>query len=159
MSSLNKFKEYFGLGPYTEDMDDAYYGDEAGYQERGYEERSYGEDRYAERYGRRYEEPSREAESYYERDRDRSYACAIVPVDISSYTEAARIGEPFRDGDAVVFDISRMNSDDAHRVVDFAAGLGFALRGTMKKVAPRVFALIPDGAHVSTAQLERTARV
>lgn len=159
MSSVRKFKEFFGLTPMDGDIDDAYYGDEPGYSESRYESGSY-RDRYdQQRFEEpRYDAPQREAGSYF-RAEDRSYSCAIVPVEVTSYSDATLIGEPFRDGDAVVFDVSQLNGQDARRIVDFAAGLGFALRGTFKKVSGRVFALIPDGATVTTSQLERAARL
>jgi len=89
----------------------------------------------------------------------RVYEAAVVRVSLRSYTEASRIGEPFRDGDVVVFDITEVQSADAKRIVDFAAGVCFGLRGKMEKVAPRVFAVIPENAHVSQMELERAANL
>lgn len=148
--SVRKVKEFFGLSPAPEDE---YYSDEMDYESPRYEPEyrpSYDHDRY--------DSESRHAAdipSHYDRD---VYSCSVIRVKILSYSDAATIGEPFRDGDAVVFDISALSSEDARRIVDFAAGLGFALRGQMEKLAPRVFSLVPDGATVSRAQLDRLAR-
>ncbi len=58
-----------------------------------------------------------------------------------------------------MFDITEVQSADAKRIVDFAAGVCFGLRGKMEKVAPRVFAVIPENAHVSQMELERAANL
>ncbi|WP_276849727.1 cell division protein SepF, partial [Corynebacterium pyruviciproducens] len=44
------------------------------------------------------------------------------------------------------------------QIVDFAAGLVFGARGTMEKVARKTFAIIPEGADITLAELERAAR-
>lgn len=77
-----------------------------------------------------------------------------VTVDVTSYDQAAEVGEPFRDGDIVVFDVNAMPKAEAKRIVDFAAGLCFALHGDLDKVAPRVFAMVPEGVHVAPYELQ-----
>ncbi len=146
MSSVQKVKEFFGLVSYEEDDHDAYYADEAAYS--AAPAPSYA-DRHTMPYGYQpeYQAPPR------------VYEAAVVRVSLRSYTEASRIGEPFRDGDVVVFDITEVQSADAKRIVDFAAGVCFGLRGKMEKVAPRVFAVIPENAHVSQMELERAANL
>ena len=57
------------------------------------------------------------------------------------YSEARTIGERFRDGQPVIMDLVSMDNADAKRLVDFAAGLAFALRGSFDKVATKVFLL------------------
>ena len=86
-------------------------------------------------------------------------------MEVSSYSEAAQIGEPFRDGDAVVFDMTRMEPGENKRIVDFAAGLCYALRGRMVNVSKnvdtdrQVFAIVPEGADFSQVELERSAKL
>ena len=144
MSSVQKVKEFFGLVSYEEDDHDAYYADEAAYS-------AAPAPSYADRHTMPYDyQPEYQAPP-------RVYEAAVVRVSLRSYTEASRIGEPFRDGDVVVFDITEVQSADAKRIVDFAAGVCFGLRGKMEKVAPRVFAVIPENAHVSQMELERAA--
>lgn len=144
MSIMKSAKEFFGLTPVDMEQDDAYYADDARYGD------TQGSVAYAPR--RVYQEP--EPEPVPE-----PYAATIVPVDLRSYTEATLIGDPFRDGDAVVFDLNRMERTEAKRIIDFAAGLCFALRGKMKKLDPMVFAVVPENAAVSTIDLERAARL
>lgn len=146
MSSVQKVKEFFGLVSYEEDDHDAYYADEAAYS-------AAPAPSYADRHTMPYDyQPEYQAPP-------RVYEAAVVRVSLRSYTEASRIGEPFRDGDVVVFDITEVQSADAKRIVDFASGVCFGLRGKMEKVAPRVFAVIPENAHVSQMELERAANL
>ena len=146
MSSVQKVKEFFGLVSYEEDDHDAYYADEAAYS-------AAPAPSYADRHTMPYDyQPEYQAPP-------RVYEAAVVRVSLRSYTEASRIGEPVRDGDVVVFDITEVQSADAKRIVDFAAGVCFGLRGKMEKVAPRVFAVIPENAHVSQMELERAANL
>lgn len=151
MSMFRNAKEFFGLGPVDMEHEDAYYDDEPRY-------RSSGSAAYA---------PARDYDYQYDREERPSYRPEpkLVAVEISSYNQAAQIGEPFRDGDAVVFDLSRMEAGENKRVVDFAAGLCYALRGRMVNVAKNVdtdrtvFAITPEGADFSQVALERAAQL
>ncbi|MDI3388827.1 cell division protein SepF [Streptomyces sp. B-S-A8] len=59
------------------------------------------------------------------------------------FRDARAIGELFRDGVPVIINLTSMDPGDAKRVVDFAAGLTFGLRGSIERVATRVFLLTP----------------
>lgn len=67
----------------------------------------------------------------------------IAVVHPKSYHEARAIGEYFRKDIPVVIDLTAMDEADAKRVVDFASGLTFGRRGTMERLAKRVFLLLP----------------
>lgn len=73
------------------------------------------------------------------------------------YSEARTIGERFRDGTPVIMDLVEMSNADAKRLVDFAAGLAFALRGSFDKVATKVFLLSPADVDVSAEERRRIA--
>ena len=73
------------------------------------------------------------------------------------YSEARTIGERFRDGTPVIMDLVDMSNADAKRLVDFAAGLAFALRGSFDKVATKVFLLSPADIDVSAEERRRIA--
>ncbi len=66
----------------------------------------------------------------------------ITTLRPKDYSEARTIGERFRDGTPVIMDLVSMDNADAKRLVDFAAGLAFALRGSFDKVATKVFLLV-----------------
>lgn len=80
-----------------------------------------------------------------------------------AFNQAQKIGEPFRDGDAVVFEVTDADFDVAKRFIDFAAGLCFGLRGKMLNLTRdmdtdrRVFAIVPEGAVIPTVELEDVA--
>lgn len=67
----------------------------------------------------------------------------IGTVTPDSFRDARGIGEMFRDGVPVIVNLTSMEPGDAKRVVDFAAGLTFGLRGSIERVATRVFLLTP----------------
>ncbi|MGW1895592.1 cell division protein SepF [Streptomyces sp. NPDC002004] len=64
------------------------------------------------------------------------------------FRDARAIGELFRDGVPVVMNLTAMEASDAKRVVDFAAGLTFGLRGSIERVANRVFLLTPANTQI-----------
>lgn len=81
----------------------------------------------------------------------------ITTLRPKDYSEARTIGERFRDGQPVIMDLVSMDNADAKRLVDFAAGLAFALRGSFDKVATKVFLLAPVDVDVSAEERRRIA--
>jgi cell division inhibitor SepF len=67
----------------------------------------------------------------------------IATVTPDGFRDARGIGELFREGVPVIVNLTTMEPGDAKRVVDFAAGLTFGLRGSIERVANRVFLLTP----------------
>ncbi|GAA1942467.1 MULTISPECIES: cell division protein SepF [Streptomyces] len=72
----------------------------------------------------------------------------IGTVTPDSFRDARGIGELFRDGVPVIINLTSMEPGDAKRVVDFAAGLTFGLRGSIERVATRVFLLTPANTQI-----------
>ncbi|RFD24859.1 cell division protein SepF [Mycobacterium uberis] len=81
----------------------------------------------------------------------------ITTLRPKDYSEARTIGERFRGGTPVIMDLVSMDNADAKRLVDFAAGLAFALRGSFDKVATKVFLLSPADVDVSPEERRRIA--
>lgn len=81
----------------------------------------------------------------------------IITVHPRTYNEARTIGEHFRDGVPVIMNLSDMEDTDAKRLVDFAAGLIFGLRGTIERVTSKVFLLSPQNVNVTAEDKERIA--
>ena len=81
----------------------------------------------------------------------------ITTLRPKDYSEARTIGERFRDGTPVIMDLVTMDNADAKRLVDFAAGLAFGLRGSFDKVATKVFLLSPADRDVSAEERRRIA--
>lgn len=81
----------------------------------------------------------------------------ITTVHPTTYNEARTIGEHFRDGTPVIMNLSEMDEADAMRLVDFAAGLIFGLRGTIERVTNRVFLLSPANVTVTAEDKAKIA--
>lgn len=151
MSFSNSLKEFFGLGQYDPAVDQYY--DDPAYEEAG--STAYSRSNAA-------AEPRTSDRDYGYEARD--YSAAIISVRPRNYNDAKEIGEPFRDGDAVVMDLSNVDKPTAMRLIDFAAGLCFAARGKMHKLSRTgdehlVFAIVPENARTTVSELERAAHI
>ena len=73
----------------------------------------------------------------------------ITTLHPRTYNEARTIGERFRDGMPVIMNLTEMDDADAKRLVDFAAGLSFGLRGSIERVTAKVFLLSPRDVDVT----------
>ncbi|WP_410815849.1 cell division protein SepF [Micromonospora sp. 050-3] len=81
----------------------------------------------------------------------------ITTLHPTTYREARTIGEHFRDGVPVIINLTEMDEADARRLVDFAAGLAFGLRGTIERVTNRVFLLSPANVQVTAEDKAKIA--
>jgi cell division inhibitor SepF len=72
----------------------------------------------------------------------------IASVKPTGFESAREIGEHVRAGTPVIMDVSGMPDGDAKRLVDFASGLVFGTRGSIERIARRVFLLAPPEAEV-----------
>lgn len=95
---------------------------------------------------------------------ERPAARTVDPMKITtlhprSYNDARRIGEEFRSGNPVIMNLTELDDVDAKRIVDFAAGLVFGLRGSIERVTNKVFMLSPANVNVDAdearAQLQK----
>jgi cell division inhibitor SepF len=96
------------------------------------------------------ERPATQAE-----EEERRYQ--ITTLHPTTYNEARTIGEHFRDGVPVIMNLTEMDEADAKRLVDFAAGLAFGLRGTIERVTNRVFLLSPANVQVTAEDKAKIA--
>ena len=81
----------------------------------------------------------------------------ITTLHPRTYNEARTIGEHFRDGTPVIMNLSEMDDNDAKRLVDFSAGLVFAVHGTIERVTSKVFLLSPPNVSVAAEDKQRIA--
>jgi cell division inhibitor SepF len=81
----------------------------------------------------------------------------ITTLHPRNYNEARTIGEHFREGIPVIMNLSEMDDSDAKRLVDFSAGLVFAVRGTIERVTNKVFLLSPPNVSVAAEDKQRIA--
>ena len=97
-------------------------------------------------------EPPRPAAAHQPADLTR-----ITTLHPRTYNEARTIGEHFREGTPVIMNLTEMVDSDAKRLVDFAAGLIFGLRGSIDRVTNRVFLLSPASIEVTAEDKARMA--
>ncbi len=81
----------------------------------------------------------------------------ITTLHPSTYNEARTVGENFREGTPVIMNLSEMDDADAKRLVDFAAGLVFATRGSIERITNKVFLLSPPNVSVAAEDKQRIA--
>jgi cell division inhibitor SepF len=84
-------------------------------------------------------------------------AIRVTTLHPRTYNEARAIGEHFREGTPVIMNLTEMDDADAKRLVDFAAGLIFGLRGSIERVTAKVFLLSPQNVEVTAEDKQRIA--
>jgi cell division inhibitor SepF len=81
----------------------------------------------------------------------------ITTLHPRTYNDARTVGEYFREGTPVIMNLTDMEDSDAKRLVDFAAGLVFAVHGTIERVTAKVFLLSPANVVVTAEEKARLA--
>lgn len=66
-----------------------------------------------------------------------------------SHIEATRIADKLKEGCIVLLDISHLTKDQAHRLVDFLAGVAYVLGGEMIKTNKSTIVVSPAGVDIS----------
>ena len=84
-------------------------------------------------------------------------AYRITTLHPRTYNEARTLGEHFREDTPVIMNLTEMDDTDAKRLVDFAAGLVFGLRGSIERVTNKVFLLSPANVKVTAEDKARIA--
>ena len=78
----------------------------------------------------------------------------VKTVRPESYGDVFYVGHYFREGVAVVMDLTALSNADAVPLVDFAAGLIVGRGGFMERIATKVFLLRPPEAADARISLE-----
>ncbi len=76
----------------------------------------------------------------------------ILTMHPTQYSDAQTVAENFRAGIPVILNLSRMNENEAKRLIDFASGLVMGLSGKIERVTSKVFLLSPEHIEVSGEQ-------
>lgn len=150
-SSYDEYDEYEDSRSRRRGFADDYSDD---YSERESKDRGYSEtdDRYSSRSVRTVSEPRGAVRTFRAEDAEpRRSGAPHRSVDLSrietvhprTYNDARRIGEEFRDGVPVIMNLGEMDDQDAKRIIDFAAGLVFGVRGSIERITNKVFLLSP----------------
>lgn len=76
-------------------------------------------------------------------------------VQPTAFNDAQEIGDKFREGISVIMNLVGADPKLARRLVDFASGLAYGLRGSMQAVTDSVYLLTPAGVQVSAEERRR----
>jgi cell division inhibitor SepF len=80
-------------------------------------------------------------------------------VDATSFDEGAQsVADRFKRRQPVILNLQRADEDLSKRMVDFCAGLAYALDGEMHPIVDRLFLLTPSEVEVSSNERPREAR-
>lgn len=79
----------------------------------------------------------------------------LTVVEPRSFNDAQEIGDKLKVDSPVIMNLQHVEDPTAGRILAFASGLTYALSGTMKKVADRVFLLTPANVEVSAEETQR----
>lgn len=82
---------------------------------------------------------------------------AVLPI--AAFEDVERIGERYRSGQPVLFDLRECESGTARRVLDFVSGVTYALRGRLMPAGKRCFLLVPDGVELPLSERHRLAEM
>jgi cell division inhibitor SepF len=70
------------------------------------------------------------------------------------FEEVQNIGDDFKENIPVIINLQNTNPDLSKRIIDFCSGLTYALEGSIKKVADRVFLITPKNTIVTSNEKE-----
>ena len=73
----------------------------------------------------------------------------------SSFNEAQAVADKFMAGIPVIMNLQGLDRDLSRRLVDFASGLCYGLRGSMERVTNQVYLLTPSNVEVSAEEKRR----
>ncbi len=79
----------------------------------------------------------------------------VAVVAIEQFDDVEEIGSRYRSGQPVLLDLGRVDKALARRVLDFVAGLTYALHGKMTKSGGRAFLVVPDGVEITPEERSR----
>jgi cell division inhibitor SepF len=81
----------------------------------------------------------------------------VSVVEPSSFNDAQALADRFKRQQPVILNLQNVDGDLSRRLVDFCAGLTYALDGQIQTVANRVFLLTPRNVEVSAEERKRIA--
>jgi cell division inhibitor SepF len=143
---LERVAAWFGFG-----VDDDDY-----YEEEEEEDRRYGKDPFGSEGPSRSERYSGQNPPHLRAVPDQRPTRVSV-LEPSSFNDAQALADRFKRQQPVILNLQNVDGDLARRMVDFCAGLTYALDGHIQTVASRVFLLTPRNVEVSAEERKRIA--
>ena len=71
----------------------------------------------------------------------------------SSLGEATVVADSLKAGQTVVLNLDDVDDETAKRMIDYIAGVIYAINGTIERPSDRTFLLTPDGVSVDSAKI------
>lgn len=77
---------------------------------------------------------------------------AVFIAEPKEFDEIQVIADNFKNNIPVIVNLQRIEQDVSKRIIDFCSGLTYALGGDIRKVADRVFLIIPSNIEVNSVE-------
>jgi cell division inhibitor SepF len=74
----------------------------------------------------------------------------VFVAEPKEFEEIQIIADNFKNDIPVIVNLQKVEQDVSKRIIDFCSGLTYALEGDIRKVADRVFLIIPSNVEVNT---------
>ena len=74
-----------------------------------------------------------------------------------SFSEAASIGETYKEGVPIVLNLTTTDEKQAQKLIDFASGMAFVTDGKLERITPRVFLIIPASIEFTESDRDQLA--
>lgn len=71
----------------------------------------------------------------------------------SGLLEATEIADSLKSGQTVVLNLDDVDDETAKRMIDYIAGVIYAINGRIERPSERTFLLVPDGVSVDSSSL------
>ena len=84
-----------------------------------------------------------------------SHSAKPYAMSPTSFNEAQSVADKFMAGVPVIMNLQGVERDLSRRLVDFASGLCYGLRGSMERVTNQVYLLTPSNVEVSAEERRR----
>ena len=76
----------------------------------------------------------------------------VFVAEPKEFEEIQVIADNFKNEVPVIINLQKVEQDVSKRIIDFCSGLTYALEGDIRKVADRVFLIIPSNVEVNTRE-------
>jgi len=76
----------------------------------------------------------------------------VFVAEPGEFEEIQGIADNFKNDIPVIVNLQKVDTNISKRIIDFCSGLTYALEGDIKKVADRVFLIIPSSVEVNTGE-------
>lgn len=73
----------------------------------------------------------------------------------TEFGDAPKVADCLKSGQAVVLNLENMDDDDARRMIDYMAGVLYAVEGKIERPAQRTFLLMPSGVSIASEEVAR----